>query len=174
MANFKLTAAQKDEVRRLTQKANRRIKTAEKTYRQAGKDVLPREVVGQYQTKERWATPSTPMSRSVVFEDEQAYKKQMQFLRSFESPINAKPTLTEYTKQQRTKTEQAMETSLGIDVPKSVKERLRTMTAPELSEFWNRFSDNASRAGLRYSSDAAMQQTMDEMFGEDYDKVMDS
>lgn len=172
MSKLKLTPAQKDEIRRLTQKANRRIRATERSYRQAGKDVLPRDIVGKYQTKESWATPSTPISRSVVFKDEQEYRKQMQFLRSFESPINPRPTLTEYTEQQRYKTQKAMETSMGTSVPVDIQERLMNMTAPQLSEFWNDFSDRASRAGLKYSSDAIMQQTMEQMFPEDYNNVM--
>ena len=69
-----LTAQQKDEIRRLTQLANRRIKFAEKEYKRAGGSVLPREVVGDLQIKEKWATPNTPISRSVRFESEKDYR----------------------------------------------------------------------------------------------------
>ena len=44
----KLTSAQKDEIRRLTQLANRRIKFALKEYERSGGTVLPKEVVGDY------------------------------------------------------------------------------------------------------------------------------
>src|SRR5699024_1730038 len=110
MSKFKLTKKQKDEIRRLTQLANRRIRTAEKQYREQGMMVAPRDVVGHVQTKDRWHTKTTPLSRSVVFESEQAYKEQLRLLRSFDpkSPGQTRPTMTQYTKVQRTKTAQAV------------------------------------------------------------------
>ena len=172
MTKYKLTAEQKDEIRRLTQLANRRIRTAERQYRQAGKMVLPREVVGHIQTKDRWHTPNTPISRSVVFDSKEDYQRQLRFLRSFDpkapgSPQQKKLTMTDYTKIQRAKTAQAMQSSLGIDVPLSILERINQLTAPELSEFWKRYSDKSSKLGVRYSSVQAMQETLNELFTED-------
>lgn len=167
---IKLTPKQKDEVRRLTQLANRRIKAAEKAYRKAGHDIVPREVAGRHQIRERWATKSTPISRSVRFEDEQAYRKQLKYLRSFEME---KPGIKEYTRVQRTKTAEAIETSLGQDLPENLQNKLSKMTAPELSEFWNKFSDKASKLGIQYSSEQAMQQTMNEIMPEDLEHLQE-
>lgn len=165
MAKYvKLTAAQKDELRRLTQLANRRIKAAERAYRKAGKEVLPSEVAGQHQVKERWVTKSTPISRSVKFETQEDYRKQLNYLRSFE---RQKPGIKEYTSIQREKTAQAVETSLGVDIPEDLQKRLSKMTAPELSEFWNRFSEKASKLGMKYSSEQAMQDTLNELYPDD-------
>lgn len=165
----KLTASQKEEVRRLTQLANRRIKAAHKAYAKAGKQVAPREVVGHLQIKEDWATKSTPLSRSVKFESEKDYKKHLQFLRSFDPKATraARPSITEYNVIQRTKTLQAVETSLGMDVPEDLAKKLNKMNAAELGTFWKSFSDKASRLGLKYSSEAAMLASMREIFPED-------
>lgn len=166
--NISLTPRQKDEVRRLTQLANRRIKAAERAYRREGMVVLPQDVVGHYQIKERWHTPSTPISRSVRFESVQDYRRHLRFLRSFE---HMRPGIQEYTRVQREKTLEAVETSLGIDVPGDMQERINKMTAPELARFWNDFSDRASRMGMRYSSQAVMEATLSEYFPEDLDHL---
>lgn len=169
MAKFKLTARQKDEIRRLTQLANRRIKVAEKQYREAGKMVAPRDVVGHVQSRAQWHTPNTPLSRSVVFKSEQEYKERLRFLQSFDkkAPGFTRPTITEYTKIQRSKTAIAVESSLGVEVPTSMLEKINNMTAPELSEFWRRFSDKSAKLGVKYSSVQAMQETLNELFPED-------
>lgn len=174
MAKYRLTPTQKDEIRRLTQLANRRIRTAEKNYRKAGKIVAPKEVVGHIQTKDRWHTPSTPLSRSVVFESKEDYERQLRFLRSFDpkSTPNARPTLTEYTITQRSKTAISLESALGVEIPTSLLEKINNMTAPELSEFWRRFSNKSSRLGIRYSSNQAMQETLNEMFPEDMEQFV--
>lgn len=166
---YTLTTSQKDEIRRLTQLANRRIKTAEKQYRAQGKVVAPRDVVGDLQSKDNWHTPSTPLSRSVVFESKQDYEKKLRFLRSFDpkSPGQTRPTMTEYTVTQRSKTALAVETSLGTEVPASLLKEINSLTAPELSEFWKRYSQKASKLGVRYSSLQAMQETLNELFPED-------
>lgn len=162
--SVRLTAAQKDEVRRLTQLANRRIKAAERAYSKEGLEVLPSDVVGRYQTKESWNTESTPISRSVKFESPEDYRRQLHFLRGFEQQ---RPGIKEYSEIQRNKTNVAVSTALGDNVPESIQQRLSRMSAPELSKFWNTFSDKASRLGLRYSSESAMRQTLDELFPED-------
>ena len=161
-----LSAQQKDEIRRLTQLANRRIKAAERAYRKEGMDVLPTEVVGDFQIKEKWNTKNTPISRSVKFTDQKAYRKQLQFLRSFEV---TRPGIKEYTKIQQDKTHQAMESALGQNVPDSLAKKVDNMSAPQLSRFWNTFSNKASKLGVKYSSEGAMQQTLAEFFPEDMD-----
>ena len=162
--NIKLSAEQKDEIRRLTQLANRRIKAAEKAYRKEGMSVLPSDVVGKYQIKEQWNTKNTPISRSVKFEDQKAYRKQLQYLRQFET---VRPGIKEYTKVQQEKTKDSIETALGTDVPDSLTKKVDKMTAPELSKFWKSFSDKASKMGVKYASDSAMNQTLSEFFPED-------
>lgn len=159
-----LNAAQKEEIRRLTQLANRRIKAAERAYAKEGKTVLPKEVVGDFQIKEKWNTKATPLSRSVKFADQKEYRKHLQFLRSFEV---SRPGIKEYTQVQRDKTLDAVRSSLGIDVPKDLEKKISKMSAPKLSEFWNAYSDKASKMGMKYSSEAAMATTLNEFFPED-------
>ena len=166
---FKLTAAQKDEIRRLTQRANRRIKAATKTYESAGKSIVPRELVGDVQRSADWHTRATPLSRSVVFESESDYRKQLRYLRSFE---HQRPNMREFTNIQRQKTTQAMESALGDDIPANVQNKLSKMSAPQLAEFWERYAENAARMGVSYSSDAAMQQTLAEFYPEDIEAVL--
>lgn len=166
---YRLTPSQKDEIRRLTQLANRRIKAAERAYRKEGKMVLPREIVGDYQTKESWATEKTPISRSVVFESREDYLRQLKFLRSFE---RERPGIKEYTRIQRQKTLEAVESSLGVDVPRDLRTEIMNMSAPQLSDFWNTFSNKASKLGMRYSSEQAMEMTLNEMFPEDIQQIM--
>lgn len=166
----KLSPEQKDEIRRLTQLANRRIKFAEKEYKRSGGTVLPREVVGDYQIREKWATPNTPISRSVKFESEKDYRKQLQFLRSFDpksTTKGAKPSISQYTMLQRQKTMDALETSFGLDMSEHLGSMIKKMSAPELSRFWDTYSKKAAKLSFSYSSDKAMTQTLQEFFGED-------
>lgn len=175
MAGVKLTAQQKDEIRRLTQLANRRIKFAEKEYKRSGGTVLPREVVGDLQIKEKWATPNTPISRSVKFQSEKDYRKQLQFLRSFDpksSKQGARPSISQYTLLQRDKTRNAIETSFGQEVSEAINDKISRMTAPQLNEFWNTYSMKSAKLGLKYSSGDAMRQTITEFFPEDKDKLL--
>lgn len=159
-----LSAAQKEEIRRLTQLANRRIKAAFKAYEKEGKEVVPREVVGDIQLREQWASEKYAISRSVKFTSHKEYREQLQFLRKFEFQM---PGIKEYTKVQREKTLQGIETSLGTEVPADIVKKINKMSAPQLSEFWNEFSDKAAKLGMKYSSNAAMQQTFEELFSED-------
>jgi hypothetical protein len=164
-----LNAAQKDEIRRLTQLANRRIKSAHKAFSKEGKDVVPKEIVGPYQIKEQWNTASTPMSRSVKFESTAAYRAHLKFLRSFDpkAPGESRPGVREYTKVQREKTLLAAENAMGTELPKNITKAMNKMTAPQLSTFWNVFSDKAAKMGEKYSSDSVMAQTLAEFFPED-------
>lgn len=170
-----LTAQEKDEIRRLTQLANRRIKFAEKEYKRAGGDVLPREVVGDLQIKEKWATPNTPISRSVKFQSEKEYRKQLQFLRSFDPKATkegARPSISQYTLIQRDKTRNAIETSFGQEVSGAIDDKISRMTAPQLSEFWDTFANKSAKLGLKYSSGDAIRQTITELFPEDADNLL--
>lgn len=160
----KLSAAQKDELRRLTQFANRRILAVAREYKYEGKDVLPRELVGDLQIKEKWHTSKTPLSRSVKFDNDKDYRRQLNKLRSF---MNEKDDIWTYNKVQRTKTLQAIENTLGKEVPPDLANKVNSLSAPALANFWEKFSDKASKLGLAYSSGVAMQNTMQEFFPED-------
>lgn len=166
-----LSKAQKEEIRRLTQLANRRIKAAHRAYEKAGHSVVPKEVAGNHQIKEQWNTKSTPLSRSVKFESQQAYRKHLNYLRSFEV---SRPGIKEYTSVQHDKTIQAVETSIGREAPKDLQDKLRKMTAPQLSDFWNTFSERSSKLGMKYSSNEAMQQALAEYFNEDINHLLTS
>lgn len=174
MGKFELTARQKDEIRRLTQKANRRIKQAYREYKKAGREIAPFEVTGGIQLKSQWETPKNPLSRSVSFSSKSAYLERLKFLKQFDIPFSkgGAPTMTQYTEMQRFKTLKAIESSLGgfDGLPSSVKARLHdilNMSSAELSDFWQRFSVNSARAGLQYSSEVVMASTMAEFFDED-------
>ncbi len=164
MAKFKLSAEQKDEVRRLTQKANRRIISFYKEYQKHGLEILPREPTAGYQHKLQWETEKYPLSRSVVFKDEKEYKERMKLLRSFDNPLQ-RETLSEYTKVQREKTRQAMEGAIGkdafkfLDGGKKKELKLDDMSVGELKIFWQKFSEIARKMGIQYSSTAALAET---------------
>lgn len=168
MAKYiKLTPQQKDEIRRLTQLANRRIRNAHKAYAKAGKRIVPFEIVGkaELQTKEGWHTEKTPLSRSVKFTSHKEYRQHLQWLRQFE--LN-RPGIKEYTEIQRQKVAQAVASSMGGEYSfTEVMKRLEKMTAPEIADFWDKFSENARRKGLQYSSEAVMIETFQELFPED-------
>lgn len=168
MAKYiKLSAQQKDEIRRLTQLANRRIRNAFRAYEKAGKEIVPFEIVGkgELQTKGGWHTEKTPLSRSVKFTTQKEYRQHLQWLRQFEL---SRPGIKEYTEIQRQKVAQAVATSIGGEYSFSVlMKKLEKMTAPQIADFWNTFSDNARRKGLQYSSEAVMAETFQELFPED-------
>lgn len=159
-----LNKAQKEEIRRLTQFANRRIRNAHKVYSQEGGTVVPREVVGDYQIKEKWHTSDTPLSRSIQFKSQAEYRKQLKFLQSFE---RERPGIKEYTAHQREKTIIALETSMGEEVPEELAKMISKLSAPQLSAFWKKYSDKSSKLGLKYSSGDAMDQAIVEFFSED-------
>lgn len=159
-----LNAAQKEEVRRLTQFANRRIAAAFKEYEAAGMSTTPREVTGGIQVREQWASEKYAISRSVKFSSQKEYREQLHWLRQFEV---MRPSIAEYTEVQREKTLAAVETTLGDDVPEVMQDIIKKMNAPDLSKFWNKFSNAAARLGQKYSSSAAMNDAITEFFAED-------
>ena len=165
---FKITEQEKEELRRLTQLANRRILNAHRAYQREGKDIVPIEIVGkkELQIKDNWHTPKQPLSRGhTQFKDRREFRRHMQFLREFET---RRPGIKEFTEIEREKVGQAIKTALGDEVNLDfIRDKLKRMTAPQLSEFWNRFSDKARRRGLNYSSDAVMVETFAELFPED-------
>lgn len=168
MAKYiQLTPQQKDEIRRLTQLANRRIRNATRVYEREGKRVVPFEIVGkaELQTREGWHTEKTPISRSVKFTSHREYRQHLQWLRQFEV---SRPGIKEYTEIQRQKVAQAVATSLGGEYAfNEVMKKLENMTAPQIADFWDTFSEKARRKGLQYSSEAVMIETFQELFPED-------
>ncbi len=199
MAKFiNLSADQKEEIRRLTQLANRRIRAAAKEYKKEGLEILPREMVGDKQTREKWMTDKNPISRTTRFTSEADYKKQLTFLQSFEK---YRPNMTEYTRVQQMKTKQAIETGMGPDAlqmkgqfdigrltnnkgksaakgkdkpPITLDERLSQLTAPQLSKFWKKYSENMTKLGPRFmNTKTVMQITMEDLFPEDLQNVVD-
>lgn len=167
MAKVKLTDRQKDEVRKLTQFANRRIKRAFKEYEDAGRTVVPTDLTGFLNTRDEWHTASTPLSRSVVFESEQEYRRTINRLRQFR---HTAPDIKTWTDDQRVVTLAGLETALG-DVPDEVINKVLEMDAVQLSEFWDKFTKNARRMGAQYSSLQNMQDTLREFFPEDFANI---
>lgn len=165
---YQLTKAQKDEIRRLTQFANRRIISARNRYKAGGKVVLPSDVVGHFQLQDSWLTSKTPISRSTKFSGEKEYRDQLRMLKQFEQ----RDDVWTYTGVQRLKTLNAVETSLGVPVTQELADRINNMSATQLSDFWNMFSNKASRH-LPYSSGDNMTQTLQDYFQEDIDNLME-
>ena len=169
---IKLSSDQKNELRRLTQKANRRISAFAKEYEKKGLTIIPREVSGGIQHKSQWATDKYAISRSTKFETERAFREHMRWLRQFDN-ANIRPTVTEYKKVQQRKLKQAVETSLGQALTPEQKKAIDKMGLGEMADFWRRFSDVSRRLGVRYSSTAAMEMTL-ELFDEDLDHAFNS
>ena len=165
----KLTNAQKNEIRRLTQFANRRILAAAREYQYAGKDVLPSEVVGEYQIKEKWHTTKTPISRSVKFDSMADYNRQIKKLRAYEVE---RDDIWTYTRVAKEKTLQAMETSLGREIPPDLQNKVNSLTAAKLGDFWKTFKNKVVRLGTQYSSNSAMTNAMEDYFQEDIDNLL--
>jgi hypothetical protein len=153
-----------NEFRRLTQFANRRIKEASKAFAKEGMSIAPKAVTGGIQIKEQWFSDKYALSRGVIFESEADYKKQLAFLKSFEK---VRPSITEWTKTERTKTLAAVESVLGDDVPEGLAKKIAKMSGPQLSQFWKVFSDKAQKVGVKYNSNAIMMDTLAEFFPED-------
>src|SRR5699024_7768965 len=107
----KLSVAHKEEIRRLTQFANRRIRQAQKVYAKEGKDILPRDVVGkqELQLKDTWHTNKNPLSRSTKFRTTEDYEQHMKFLRSFDDDW---PTVGQYKKRNHERTSKAIKNTL--------------------------------------------------------------
>lgn len=165
---YQLTKAQKDEIRRLTQFANRRIISARNRYKAGGKVVLPADVVGHFQLQdETWLTAKTPISRSTKFSSQKEYRDQLRMLKKFEQ----RDDIWTYTGVQRLKTLNAIETSLGVPATQELAERISNMSATQLSDFWNIWEKKASRH-MPYSSLDNMVQTIEGYFQEDIDNLM--
>ena len=159
MADYiKLSAAEKEEVRRLTQKANRRIKAFLKMYEQAGYKTIPKEVTSglQVQSRQQFQTDKYAISRSVKFESRADFKKHMKMLKQFDpGRADSIPTVREYNKVQQKKILTAFETA-GVDPSSDLKKRIAKMTAPDISKFWKDYGRMGQRKAMEYSSEGIM------------------
>lgn len=167
---YNLTEKQKKFLRRLTQRANRRITTADKKFRAEGREILPRSIAGKYQVRDRWETKTNPLSASTKFESRREYQARISMLRDLANT----PTYTEFARVEQRKITKAVKTSFGRDLPPDLEKRLAKMTPPQLAEFWSRYSARASQLGLRYSSAQAMKETMEDFFSEDINYLMEA
>lgn len=177
--SFKPTKSQADTIRRLTQKANRRIKQAFTLYENAGKNRIPGALTGGVVTvREDWATEKYPLSRKVTFASEKAFQAQMAWLKKFDIPEvkGGLPTMTEFSQIQTNKIILAMQTSFGggptmYDMPPEIMQHMYkvigNMSAPEQTEFWKAFSKRGQKLLDKYSSKAAMEQALNEFFGKE-------
>ena len=162
MAKYiKLSTSEKEEIRRLTQKANRRIKAFVKTYEQAGYKTIPKEVTAglEVQSRGQWLSDKYALSRSVKFESKEDYKRHLNMLKKFDpGRADSIPTVREYNKINRTKLQKAFETS-GLNLSSEMQKKIKTMSAPDISKFWKEYQVRARRKGMQYSSEAVMIET---------------
>lgn len=174
--NYQLTPQQKEEFRRLTQKANRRIAKAFREYEKEGLRLVPKALTGGFvQSKKEWSSQKYALSRSVTqFSSRKDYLSYMQKLRQFDIPEikGGVPTYTEYQSIGRDKLKQAINTALGktglnnlpSDIKKVMDKRIDEMTTQEQSKFWKKFEQTSAKMGMKYSSGAAMESALEEIF----------
>ena len=177
-ATYKPPKSQVDLIRRLTQKANRRITQAFKIYEETGKYRIPGAITeGRITTREDWSSEKYPLSRSIVFESEKAFQKHLAWLQRFDLPEarGGLPTMTEYQHIQGNKILLAMQTALGgatpYDMPPEIMEHMykaiMNMSAPEQTDFWKAFQKRGQKLLDKFSSKAAMEQALNEFFGKE-------
>ncbi len=166
---YRLTPKQKEVLEKLTDKINKRITRAEAKFRGAGLDILPQDIAGEYQVREQWETKSKPLSRSTQFASREEYKSRIRHLQELEELQTTK----EYTKVGRTKLNIALESSLGVGVPHQVKHKLDRMSATQIGQFWKIYSEKAARMGIRYSSQQAMMESLEDFYGEDIEYLLE-
>lgn len=160
---IKLSPAEKEEVRRLTQKANRRINSFLKVYEQAGYKVIPKEVTAglQVQTKQQFQTDNYAISRSIKFESRADFKKHVSMLKKFDpGRADSVPTVRDYNKVNRSKLLMAIETA-GAKVDPQLKKQINKLDSAGISRFWKDYQTRAMRKGLQYSSQAVMTETLE-------------
>ncbi|MGL4521855.1 MAG: hypothetical protein ACRCWQ_04855 [Bacilli bacterium] len=159
---YTLTADEKNELRRLTQKANRRIKTAydelilEQKHKKGRKKtvIIPLAVAGRNkQIQKQWATESTPYSRSTKFETKEDFRRHMNELRSFDPGLaHSKPTLKEYAKTSANKILKAFDTA-GVQLTAEQRKLLSSLSVEQQRQFWRKYDEIASKYFNNYSSD---------------------
>lgn len=166
--NYQLTPQQKEEFRRLTQKANRRIAKAFREYEKEGLRLVPKALTGGFvQSRKEWKSQQYALSRSVTqFKTRKDYLNYMKRLRQFDvkEEKGGVPTFTEYKAVIANKIEAAFMTSISKlrlgdlekDVMNIVLQSLRTMDMFDQKGFWDKFEEYGSKMGIQYSSEAAM------------------
>lgn len=166
--NYQLTPQQKEEFRRLTQKANRRIAKAFREYEKEGLRLVPKALTGGFlQSRKEWKSQQYALSRSVTqFKSRKDYLNYMKRLRQFDvkEEKGGVPTFTEYKSVIANKIEAAFMTSISKlklgdlekDVMNIVIQSLRSMDMFDQKSFWDKFEEYGSKMGIQYSSEAAM------------------
>lgn len=167
---IKLTKQEKNELRRLTQKANRQVKQYHKAMKREGLEIAPYQPTGGIQTKAQWETEKNPLSRSTKFVDKSEFKKRMRFLRSFDNEIE-RPKYTEYSIAQKNKLKKAMETSIGDNLSSDMNDKIDSLGLGQVNKFWDKFEEVSRRLGMNYSSQQAMSMTL-EFFNEDKEGLL--
>ena len=176
-AGFKASKAQAELIRRLTQKANRRIKQAFKLYESAGKHRIPGALTeGRVTVRDDWQTEKNPLSRAIKFPTEKAFQAHLNYLKKFDLPEvkGGLPTMTEFSQIQTNKIILALQTSIGggsslYNMPPEIMQHMykviSRMSAPEQTEFWKVFSKRSQKLLDKFSSKQAMEQALNEFFG---------
>ena len=177
--SYDLNKRQKENIRRLTQRANRRIMAVEREFKKQGLKILPEDATGGIQTRQQWETKGKPLSRSVQFESKKDYQKRLKQLQDIagktkdRDAIYARKVVEQHARIERKKTIKGVETSLGVDAPPSLEAKLNNMTAAEVKEFWVKFDSKSAQLGREYTSEAALVATTNEFFNEDYERVVE-
>lgn len=171
-----MTPQQKEEFRRLTQKANRRIAKAFREYEKEGLKLVPKALTGGFvQSRKEWSSQKYALSRSVTqFKTKKDYSDYMRKLRQFDIPEESGgvPTYTQYQDIGYIKIMRAIETALGNtgmnslppEIKKVLEDRIRQMTVIEQSDFWKFYEIKGGKLGLQYASNAAMETVLEELY----------
>ena len=175
--SYDLSKRQKDNIRRLTQRANRRIMAVEREFKKQGLKILPADATGGIQTKQQWETKGKPLSRSVQFESKRDYQRRLKELQTIagktkeRDAIYGRRVLMEHTREERRMTIKGIESSLGREITPELRARINNMSAAEVKEFWVKYDNQSAKLGIEYSSGDAMERTMHEYFDEDYERL---
>lgn len=163
---YKVPKHMRNDFRRLTQLANRRVKAFTKHYEKGGQNIIPKAVTAGFdvQSRKQWFSEKYAFSRSVKFESKKDYQEHMAKLRKFDNKqkiFESSLNVTEYTALQQDKIASALNTS-GVEIDMNMYNKINSMTAVELSKFWATYERIGRRMGLQYNSEAAMSLALDE------------
>ena len=161
---YKLNAYEKNEFRRLTQRANRRLKAFQVEYAKHGKSVIPQELTAGFNiqhTSQLNSANYAPSRSHTRFADKKEFNQYMKMLRRFESSrADSVPTVREYASINRSKLAQAFDTA-GVKLTQDQIKKLSKMSSVEISKFWDEYYNKAKRLGIRYASDSVMEDMID-------------
>lgn len=173
-----LSKEQKSLIRRLTQKANRRITAAFKLYEEFNQKRIPGALTsGKITVREEWETAKYPLSRKVTFDTQKEFQQRLKWLKTFDVP-EAKgglPTISQFQAIQGNKIIMAMQTSfaggafygLPPELMDEVYKHILSLSPPEQTEFWKSYTKRAQKLLDKFSSKAAMEQALNEFFGKE-------